>query len=651
MAASGITESVLEEIKARTDLADLIASYGIALRRSGSSTMACCPFHHEKTPSFNINAAKGFYHCFGCNESGDAIKFVQKYEGLTFVEAVKKLAAACGVKIEEKADPRAGERKRLYALMAELAQFYHERLLKSSEAAAAREYLKSRALDGAPCEDFLIGYAPNGAAAVMDWAGKSGYTPDEMVAAGVVKAPDRPGDSFYHRFAGRLMFTVKDRQGRVVAFSGRQLVEKKNSGKYVNSPETPIFRKSSVLFAFDRAAQNIVRSPHREVICCEGQIDAIRLHVCGFANAVASQGTAFTEEHADMVRRYADSAVLMYDDDGAGHKATVRVAAMLLAMGMPVRVAGLPDGDDPDSYLRKHKPAELQAIIDKAESIVSFQCRIERAKEANPGSIDAVARVSRAVLETVAACSSAILKAALVDEAAKIMKLPVAALNDELGKIAEKKRAPAAAGRARTRGEAAAPAPAGAPVPTDEEWISAGDPAPEPGPDDGDRDAAANEPPSHLETAFMAFLLANEHDAAIAGEVERLLPPGVFAHGFTRKFVSAWLAGGRGDGDILAAFAAGLAPPSRTWFDRVIGDTGLTEVSALEPADILRDFARCIWSEALKRRRGGMSAAGDPGEEAARLDISIKLKRLRQADWRGAEAIIGEMKKGEKQWT
>ena len=155
--AKGITESVLEEIKARIDLADLVASYGIQVRHVGGSAKACCPFHHEKTPSFNINTAKGFYHCFGCGESGDAIKFVEKQEGLTFVEAVKKLAEQCGVKIEERADPEAGLRRRLHALMAELAAFYHRCLLQAKEAEPAREYLKGRALDGEVAEDWCIG--------------------------------------------------------------------------------------------------------------------------------------------------------------------------------------------------------------------------------------------------------------------------------------------------------------------------------------------------------------------------------------------------------------------------------------------------------------------------------------------------------------
>ena len=245
--AQGITEAVVDDIKSRIDLGDLISSYGVAVKHAGSSLVACCPFHNEKTPSFNINVAKGFYHCFGCGESGDAIKFVMKQDGLSFVEAVKKLAAQCGIEIAERADPEAARRRRLYALMAEVAQFYHRCLGKMREAAPAREYLDKRRLDAKTQEDYLIGYAPSGMSSMKTWAEKYGYTLDEMEAAGLVIAPKNKGDSGYHRFGGRLMFSVKDKQGRVVAFSGRQLVENKRSGKYVNSPETAIFKKSNVL--------------------------------------------------------------------------------------------------------------------------------------------------------------------------------------------------------------------------------------------------------------------------------------------------------------------------------------------------------------------------------------------------------------------
>lgn len=625
--AAGFLESAVEEIKARIDLADLIASYGIQVRQAGSTAKACCPFHHEKTPSFNINTAKGFYHCFGCGESGDAIKFVQKQEGLTFVEALRKLGEQCGVKVEAKEDPHAGRRKRLYALMAELAAFYHRCLLQSKEAAGAREYLASRALDGQTAEDWCIGYAPNGIANILRWAEKYKFTEEELEAAGVTKLPTRPGDRGYHRFGGRLMFSVRDKAGRVVAFSGRQLVEKKNSGKYVNSPETVIFKKSNVLFGFDRAAGCIARSPHREAIVCEGQIDTIRLHASGFPVAVASQGTAFTAEHVRMLKKVADSVLLVFDDDSAGHKATVRTAGLFLAEQMPVRVVNLPEGDDPDSFLRSKGADRFRELLDAAESIVSFQCRVERAKESNPDSIDAVHRVCRAVLNTIAMCPSAVLRASMANEAARLLSLPAAALSEELENFK------------------IAPAPA-APVVEDppEEAPSAPEDMPE-DPVKGE-DAASSLPPPPRETALMAFLMNNGKDAVLDGMVGEFLPDQVFVHEFTRRYVEVWRRECAGE-EAFSAFAAALSPNELKWLDTVVFESGKTLASSLSAVDILQDFVRALWEDRLKRRRGALAMAGDDGADAERLRISMDLKRLRQVKWHTVKIMIRDLMKGE----
>ena len=632
--ATGITDSVIEEIKARVDLADLISSYGVQVRHAGASLKACCPFHHEKTPSFNINQNKGFYHCFGCGESGDAIKFVMKMDGLTFPEAAKKLAEQCGVKLETREDPEAGRRKRLYALMIELAQFYHRCLLKTKEAQLARDYLASRDLDAQVQEDFLIGYAPNGVSVILTWAEKHGYTPEELELAGVIKGPNRPGDAGYHRFGGRLMFSVKDRQGRVVAFSGRQLVEKKNSGKYVNSPETIIFKKSNVLFGFDRAAGNIVKAPHREVICCEGQIDTIRLHLHGFNTAVASQGTAFTEEHAKMIKRVADAAILMYDDDGAGHKATIKVAGMLLAREMPVRVVSLPDGDDPDSFLRKKGREALQKLIDGAESIVSFQCRVERAKEANPQSVDAVTRVSKAVLATLAACPSAILRATLTDEAAKLLGLPVAALAEELART---KAAPAVPSPAKD-------APSAYPAVPDED-IPFEDPetdfAPPPEPE------AQAVPPPARERALMEFLMANEYERTLEDMVGEFLPEKVFFNSFTARFVGVWRVQVTQGEDRFAAFAETLDASERRWFDEILLEAGKTQASGMSATDILKELVRGLWSDRLKRLRGALPAEGGAEADLRRMKISMDFKRLQQVKWNTVKEMIRDWAKGD----
>ncbi|MBQ3808693.1 MAG: DNA primase [Kiritimatiellae bacterium] len=630
----GITESVIEEIKARIDLADLIASYGIQVKHAGGSAKACCPFHHEKTPSFNINAAKGFYHCFGCGESGDAIKFVQKQEGLTFVEAVKKLAEQCGVKIEETEDPNAGRRKRLYALMAELAAFYRRCLLQAKEGELARNYLKDRALDGAVAEDWGIGYAPNGIANIMRWAEKYKYTSEELEAAGVIKAPTRPGDSGYHRFAGRLMFPVRDKQGRVVAFSGRQLVAQKNSGKYVNSPETLIFKKSNVLFGFDRASRAIGKDSHCEVIVCEGQIDCIRLHSSGFANAVAGQGTAFTDEHVRMLKRVASQAVLVYDDDAAGHKATIRSAGMLLAAEIPVRVVSLPDGDDPDSFLRTKGAEQFRALLEKGESIISFQCRVERAKERNPASIDAVARVSKAVLATIAACSSAVLRASMVGEASKLLGLPSAALTEELEAVRKKMAA-----------TPRHPAPAVQESPADEydadsqlstlnSQLSIPSAA----------DAAEAAPPPPREMAFMQFLMANERDKTLDGMIGDFLPQEVFAHGFTWRFVETWRMETASGEDAFAAFAASLAGQERAWLDAVLVEVGKTQSSTLSATDIMQEFVKLFWEAHLKQVRGTLPAAGDKESVQLRMRLTTDIKNLKEKRWAIVKDIIRDFR-------
>lgn len=633
--AKGITEATVEEIKSRIDIVDLISSYGIQVRTAGSSKKACCPFHNEKTPSFNINETKGFYHCFGCGKSGDAIKFVQEMDGLTFVEAVKKLAEQCGVAIEEKEDPTIGKRQRLLALMAELAQFYHRCLLKAKEGELAREYLQSRDLGPDVQESFLIGYAPSGIANILRWGEKYNYTPEELAEAGVILLPRDANDRGYHRFGGRLMFSIRDKQGRVVAFSGRQLVASKNSGKYVNSPETLIFKKSNVLFGFDKAAGNIAKSPHHEAIVCEGQIDTIRLHISGFPVAVASQGTAFTEEHVRMLKKVADSVLLVFDDDSAGHKATIRTAGLFLAAEIPVRVISLPNGDDPDSYLRTHPKEDFQRLIDAAESIVSFQVRIERAKETNPQSIDAVARVVKSVLATIAQSANAVLRASLVGEAARLLGLPTVALQEDLEK---------AVSAAKTKRPA--PAPVVASDPSDDFDAVVEDAEGDFAEADVDEavfegaDAAKVAPPPMRELALCEFLMAHEYDQVLGGMLGEFLPPAVFVHEFTRRFVELWRIESAEGNDLLSGFAEGLSPLERGWFDSILLNGGRSQASGLSETDILEDFVRSLWVDCLTRIRGGLPASGDVEAELLRIRLSADIKKLMSVKWHTVKDLI-----------
>lgn len=600
---AGFSRVQLDEIKARIDLGELVASYGYNVRRAGSSLKCCCPFHNEKTPSFVINQNEGYYHCFGCGESGTAFTFVCREEGLTFPEAVRKLAEKTGVKLEEREDPDEGKRNRLYAVMAEAAQFYHRCLGKIAEARMAREYLKLRALDGDAQEQYAIGYAPKGMAVMKKWADKHRFSLQDLADAGLVKLPEEANGEGYHRFGGRLMFTINDRQGRAVAFSGRQLIENKHSGKYVNSPETLIFKKSNVLFGFDKAAGPIAKEPHREVIICEGQIDCIRLHLCGFKNAVASQGTAFTHEHALMLKRVADTALLCFDDDDAGHKATIRTAAVLMAHDVPVRVASLPDGDDPDSFLRTKGPEKFRRMIEeRAESIVNFQIRTARAKEAYPDNLDAVNRVTGAVLGTIASCSNAVLKATLLAEAAKIMKLPVQALNEELSKV----KLPAQPGNAETAGE----------------WEPAEDLEAEErlSPAEG-IDARLLDPPPPAEKSLMELLSVNKGNQAIEEVLKNVLDEKFYAHGFTKRFVAAYLEHRLND------FELTLEAHEGKWFNAILMDAENINASSLPAEKQIQDRARDICSDYLVRLKYGT------GDSNKQFGYTMKAKQMANMTW------------------
>ena len=365
------------------------------------------------------------------------------------------------------------------------------------------------------------------------------------------------------------------------------------------------------------------------MIVCEGQIDCIRLHSFGFANAVAGQGTAFTDEHVRMLKRVASQAVLVYDDDAAGHKATIRSAGMLLAAEIPVRVVSLPDGDDPDSFLRTKGAEQFRALLEKGESIISFQCRVERAKERDPASIDAVARVSKAVLATIAACSSAVLRASMVGEASKLLGLPSAALTEEL-EASRKKMSAAPRHQASAVQEYSVDDDGVGGQPSTSDFQLSTPPA---------ADAEEVVPPPPREIAFMQFLMSNERDKTLDGMIGEFLPREVFAHGFTWRFVETWRMEAASGEDAFAAFAASLTGQERAWLDAVLVEVGKTQSSTLSATDIMQDFVRSFWEAHLKQVRGTLPAVGDSEANKERMKITMDLKRLRQARW----AVVKDM--------
>ena len=361
---SQIPRETVEQVLAATNIVDLIGSY-LPVKRAGTRYVCNCPFHNEKTPSFSIDPIRQFFHCFGCKKSGDALTFVRDYEGLTFVDAVKKLAGKSGIAIvEEAVDPKEErarrDRGRLLDLHREASRFFHQLLLKSPDAAHARDYLKSRGFGKAMAESWEIGWAPESPKVFLDWARTQGLRGRDLVNSGLAIQRDN-GNGLYIRFKDRLMFPIRNDHGDVIAFSGRQLREDPRSGKYINSPETALFKKSNVLFALDRSRKGILDA--KSVLLCEGQIDAIACHEQGIVNAIAPLGTAFTPQHAKNLKRYTKQALLCFDADKAGFTAAERAYRELAGEGISVRVVRMPAGEDPDSFMKENGADAFRELL------------------------------------------------------------------------------------------------------------------------------------------------------------------------------------------------------------------------------------------------------------------------------------------------
>lgn len=378
-----IPKESIEQILSATDIVDLVQSY-VPLKRAGSQFRANCPFHSEKTPSFYVNPARQSFHCFGCGKGGDAIAFVRDYENLPFTDAVRKLAGRAGVHIrEEESDPAADanrkSRGRLLDLHREAAAFFHERLLNDPDAEHARGYLKSRGFGKKMAERWAVGWMPENPQVFLDWARSRKFTGRELCGSGLASQRDEqnPRAGLFVRFRDRLMFSIRNEIGDVIAFSGRQLREDPRSGKYINSPETSIFRKSSVLFGLDRAKKPILKE--KAALLCEGQIDAISCHEAGIEHAIAPLGTAFTPQHAKKLRRYTNEVLICYDGDSAGIKATERAFRELATEGLAVRVVCLPPKDDPDTFLKREGEEAFRGMLANAKEFFDFKLENARA--------------------------------------------------------------------------------------------------------------------------------------------------------------------------------------------------------------------------------------------------------------------------------
>jgi DNA primase len=381
-------QPLLDEIRGRVDIVELVGQF-VNLKRAGLSWKGLCPFHTERTPSFTVNPKRGIFHCFGCGAGGDAFGFLMRHDRVAFPEAVRALAERAGVELptsREASREVEGQLEALRRVMALAAEFY-TRSLWEPAGARAREYLDQRGVDAEVARRFGLGYAPEGWNALLAFMARESIGPDVLVEAGLV-LPRQTGSGHYDRFRGRLLFSIRDAQGRVVAFGGRALAGEEP--KYLNSPETPLYVKGQTLYALDVARPAMHEC--KRAIVVEGYLDCLMAHQHGFGETVAALGTAFTPAQLGLLRRHADQVVAVFDADAAGQKASTRLEEMLSdAMDLQnlgwsvsrtgefdrpgdlsINVAVLPPGHDPDSLLRAEGASALASRLDAARPLLSF---------------------------------------------------------------------------------------------------------------------------------------------------------------------------------------------------------------------------------------------------------------------------------------
>lgn len=398
----GVPPEILQQIRDRIDLIDLISTY-VSLSKTGQNYKGLCPFHSEKTPSFSVNPVRQMFYCFGCSVGGDAFTFLMKKEGMDFMEALRELSQRTGVVLPERREsaaktPSGLSRERYFHLYQLASSWYHHNLQEAPEGQAAREYLDQRGISRESWNTFQLGYAPDGWNGLSKWLERQSVKPEELIQAGLVvrKEKEEGGRvSTYDRFRARVMFPIADPRGQVLGFGGRIMV-KGGTPKYLNSPETDLFFKGRSLYGMDKARPSATSAGRFYVV--EGYFDVIALHQYGITNVVAPLGTALTSDHVHCLRRLAPSVMLVFDGDSAGVSAALRTLDLFMNSGVEVRVLLLPAGEDPDTFIRKNGVPAFRELEGQAATLLDFaimsvlnkakkdsiQDRVQRADEIIP---------------------------------------------------------------------------------------------------------------------------------------------------------------------------------------------------------------------------------------------------------------------------
>ncbi|NNE47666.1 MAG: DNA primase [Rhodothermales bacterium] len=445
-----IPENIIEDVRAASDIVDVDSDY-VRLKKRGSNFVGLCPFHNEKTPSFNVNPRMQIYKCFGCSAGGDVFQFVKQVEKSEFPEAVRLLAARANIDIPEPdQDPsQTSEAESIHFALRFAARFFHDALLKSDEAAPARSYLEHRGMTEAAIRKFGVGFSPDSWEGLRRAANDASVSDDVLLKAGLVISRNE-GEGYYDRFRGRIMFPILSHVGKVLGFGGRILHPESDQPKYINSPETKVYHKSRVLYGLYQARQEIRR--HEEVFLVEGYTDVVSLHQVGVENVVASSGTALAQEQIALLERYCKKIVLLFDADSAGANAAVRGIDLILGSGMAVYVVTLPEGEDPDSYARSAGGDAFREYgREHRKDFVQF--KYDYGRQVLDDSPESVARLQRGVLQSIAVIDDPLLQETYLKRASAVMGVPDIRLHEALAGIR--------AGSRRRRGARAQSMPAG----------------------------------------------------------------------------------------------------------------------------------------------------------------------------------------------
>lgn len=420
-----VRQSDIEELKAKADIVEVVGSYISLKTASGGSYKGLCPFHGEKTPSFNVRSNPAFYHCFGCGVGGDVYKFVQEIESLSFMDAVEKIAQKYNYPLQyEEGGEDSSSRSRLLTLNQLAAEFFQQQLAES-EGSAAREFLVSRGFDAKSSTEFGIGYAPKGWQNLINHALTKGFELKELVTAGLAMESDKGG---YDRFRGRVLWPIRDANSQVLGFGARKLYEDDQGPKYLNTPETPVYHKSSVLYGLDLARKDIVKN--REVIVVEGYTDVMACHIAGFKTAVATCGTAFGEEHIKIINRLLGqsqdpaSVVFTFDPDAAGQKAALKVYGDSSKFNALTFVATGPDGLDPADLRQQRGDGAIAQMLEQKKPLFEFVIR-HRISQFSLADLDGRVAAARAAAGVVSQISDPALRSGYTKQLADWVSLDV----------------------------------------------------------------------------------------------------------------------------------------------------------------------------------------------------------------------------------